>query len=46
MKVAASEGKILLLLTKFDVASVLRFTHKYFVHIIFSLFVCLFLWTH
>ena len=42
MKAAASEDKILLSLTKFNVASLLRFAHKYFVHIIFSVFVCLF----
>ena len=40
VKAAASEDKILLSLTKFNVASLRRFTHKYFVHIIFSLFVC------
>ena len=45
VKAAASEDKILLSLTKFNVGSLPRFTHKYFVHIIFSLFVCLFLWT-
>ena len=39
MKAAASEDKILLSLAKFNIASLLRFTHKYFVHIIFSLFV-------
>ena len=30
----------MVLVTKFNVAFLLRFTHKYFVHIIFYLFVC------
>ena len=40
LKAAISGGKIQLSLTKLNVTSFLRFTHEYFVHIIFCLFVC------